>query len=111
MQLEYQIIKNPNELKTTNPNHVQGVAQQHIIHLNDPPIAQHREDNVSNATNSIVLPKYVGNPKKTASALIAHVKYDNHIDQHTAATTDVTTEILAIVSIHTPGSNNNTTTL
>ena len=57
------------------------------------------------------LPKYVGNPKKTASALIAHVKYDNHIDQYIAVTTDVTTEIPATVSIHTPGSNNNTTTL
>ena len=57
------------------------------------------------------LPKYIGNTKKTASALIAHVKYDNLIDQYIAVTTDVTTEIPATVSIHTPGSNNNTTTL
>ena len=49
--------------------------------------------------------------KDTASALIAQVKYDNHVGQYTAATTDITTKIPATVSIHTPGSNNNTTTL
>ena len=51
--------------KRAQNHHVQGVTQQHTVHLNDPQIAQHEEDNVSIATNSIILPKYVGNYKKT----------------------------------------------